>query len=321
MPRLTHFACIACVVSTFLVFVSGTTIRVVDNLAPVLSAASSVQARGVAPTSDIQLAWYDRSGKEIGKLGSPAPFIGASPGVLSPDGKRLAAVIGPQPDIWVIDLSDGSRRQLTTGGSSPSTPSIAWSPDGSRIVFGVRRGKPGLYVLPTDGSANENLLIEVENDIGPGMSWSPDNKFIVYATTAPGTAGDIWALPLTGDRKPLPILQTTLNEFGPQISPDGKWLAYRKGRTPRADAEIFVRPFPEGSGEWQISTETGYAVKWRGDSRELFFVKPGFAQLFSVELQVIGSSIQASVPRQLIPTFGGDYVVSPDGQRFLLLTR
>jgi len=40
-------------------------------------------------------------------------------GRLSPDGKRLAMSMGdPQADIWVFDLTRGSRTRLTFGGAT-----------------------------------------------------------------------------------------------------------------------------------------------------------------------------------------------------------
>jgi len=41
------------------------------------------------------------------------------------------------------------------------------------------------------------------------------------------TANDLWLLPLDGDRKPLPYLQTPFDETGGQFSPDGRWMAYQ----------------------------------------------------------------------------------------------
>ena len=162
------------------------------------------------------------------------------------------------------------------------------------------------------------MLAESPNPIQRGMNLSPDGRFVVYGSTSPSTKGDIWALPLGGDRKPIPLVQTKYDESSPQVSPDGNWLAYRSDRTGRM--EIHVRLFPNGPEEYQVSTDSGWAVKWRGDSRELFWAKPGAARLFSSELRVDGSSVQPGKPRELIPTFGNDYVPAPDGQRFLLLT-
>ena len=98
------------------------------------------------------------------------------------------------------------------------------------------------------------------------MSWSPDGKLLVYWQL--GGAGDIWYVPLTGEKKPIPILQTPFAEVFAQVSPDGKWLAYQSNETGRA--EIYIKPFPEGPGKWQVSTDGGIWPRWRRDGKGLY---------------------------------------------------
>jgi hypothetical protein len=43
------------------------------------------------------------------------------------------------------------------------------------------------------------------------MSWSRDGKFILYQEIAPRVGGDLWVLPLEGERKPFLFLQTKFN--------------------------------------------------------------------------------------------------------------
>ena len=81
---------------------------------------------------------------------------------------------------------------------------------------------------------------------------------------------DVWAVPVTGDKKPFPLLQSPFTELFPQVSPDGKWLAYQSNETGRT--EIYIKPFPEGPGKWQVSTDGGKFPRWRGDGKELYFV-------------------------------------------------
>ena len=100
------------------------------------------------------------------------------------------------------------------------------------------------------------------------MSWSPDGKLLVYWQL--GGAGDVWYVPVTGEKKPIPILQTPFAEVFPQVSPDGKWLAYQSNETGRA--EIYLKPFPEGpaSGRSPLTAESGRAGDVTG--KELYFV-------------------------------------------------
>lgn len=83
------------------------------------------------------------------------------------------------------------------------------------------------------------------------------------------TKNDIWALPLFGDRKPFPLLQTQANESGGTLSPDGQWLAYHSDESGRY--ETYVQNFSKGSAKRRISNNGGVCLQWRGDGRELYY--------------------------------------------------
>jgi len=200
-----------------------------------------------------------------------------------------------------------------------------WSPDGSRIAFGSRRnGKWGLYVKPADNTRAEELVIESELLVMP-MSWSGDR--LVYWTRDPKTFGDIWSVSLGGDKKAVPVVQTPADERNPQVSPDGKWMAYSSNETGRS--EIYIRPFPEGPGKIQVSVNGGVFPRWRRDGRELYFMSLlSLGSMLAADIRVSGASVEREVPRTLFQTLylnaphaGGQfhaYAVSSDGQRFLI---
>ena len=132
---------------------------------------------------------------------------------------------------------------------------------------------------------------------------------------------------LTGDKKPVPILQTRADERNPQVSADGKWLAYSSNESGRS--EIYVRPFPEGPGRILVSVNGGVFPRWRRDGRELYFMSlVTLGSMMASEIRVSGASVQREVPRILFQSVfpggthaGGQshaYAVSPDGQRFLI---
>ena len=64
---------------------------------------------------------------------------------------------------------------------------------------------------------------------------------------------DIGMLSMEGDRARKPLLQhEKYSEAEPQISPDGRWMAYRSNESGKY--EVYVRPFPEvNKGRWQVS--------------------------------------------------------------------
>lgn len=275
-------------------------------------------AAATSGTEQRALIWFDRTGLRTGQVGPAGSYAGVD---LAPDGKRFAIHVHENGggDVWSFDLAQGRMQRLTFD-ARQDNGSPVWSPDGSRVAFGSQRNnKWGLYVKLADGTGSEDLVIESDAPKMP-LSWSPDGKVLVYSEN-----GNILSVPLEGDRKPHDVVATQAAELFPQVSPDGKWLAYQSNETGRA--EIYVRPFPDGPGKWQVSTEGGSWPRWRGDGKELFFAQA--PNTMAVEIRVTGASLQAGVPQALF-ALGGDpslpithqsymrYAVSADGQRFLV---
>ena len=102
------------------------------------------------------------------------------------------------------------------------------------------------------------------------LAWSPDGRVLLYAIQHPKTGLDLWALPLAGDRKPFPVVQTPFDETAGQFSPNGRWVAYQSNES--RQVEIYVRPFPGPGSQWQVSTAGGSQPRWRPDGKELFYV-------------------------------------------------
>jgi protease II len=127
-------------------------------------------------------------------------------------------------------------------------------------------------------------------------------------------------LPLFGDRKPIPFLQTEFNEGQGQFSPDGRWMAYASDESGRR--EVYVQTFPASGGKWQISADGGAYPRWRRDGKELFYIAAG-QKLMAVVVQT-DPTFQAGRPQALFePRFFQPiipYTVSTDGQRFLVNT-
>ena len=190
------------------------------------------------------------------------------------------------------------------------------SPDGSRIVFGSskRQGTLDLYEKSVNGGEPEQMLLATSQD-KTAYDWSPDSRFILYRTVDPRTSSDLWALPLSGERKPFPVAQTPFLEVDGRFSPDGRWVAYRSNESGRN--EIYVQAFPSGASKSQISTTGGAQPSWRRDGREMFYVAPD-NRVMAVPIIVNGSRIEAGKAVALISTDGGGYSASSDGQRFLL---
>jgi dipeptidyl aminopeptidase/acylaminoacyl peptidase len=272
---------------------------------------------GGLPSSE--LVWLDRGGKQIGSVEGPGLYLRPA---LSPDGKRIAVErLDPQTgsfDIWLLDSVRATVLRLTFGSSNQTHP--VWSPDGGRIAFtSDRDGTSNLYQKTSSGAGSEELLLR-SGTAKYAMDWSPDGRFIAYESQDPKTGTDLWVLPLLGDRKPVPFLQTGFNEGQGQFSPDGRWMAYVSDESGRG--EVYVQTFPASGGKWQISAAGGAYPRWRRDGKELFYVAAG-QKLMVVPVQA-DSTFQAGRPQALFELHFFQPVIpynaSADGQRFLVNT-
>jgi Tol biopolymer transport system component len=274
-------------------------------------------------TGGWDLLWLTRDGKKTGSVAQADRYFNPA---LSPDGTRLAVTIfsGLQGtgDIWIFDLKRRSNTRLTFGPALQQTP--VWTPDGKTIFYSSNANSPPhIYAKAADGSGSERPVSEGNDLVEFPWSFSPDGRYLAYERRDQGKSNnsfDLWVRPLSGGGKPFPIVQTPFEEREPQISPDGKWMAYRNNESSRM--EIYITAFPGGGAKWQVSTNGGTAAKWRGDSKELFFVDSA-DNLMAVDVNASGSAVQLGVPHVLFQVVGaqrqaGAFDVTSDGKKFLV---
>ena len=286
------------------------------SLASLSASASGPIAYGTDSIRRTQFAWFDRSGRRLETLGSPDQRSLANPS-LSPDGGRIAfsRVVGGNWDVWLIDMQ-GAVSKFTSALSLDWNP--VWSPDGRQIFY---QSSSKIYSRSvTEGTPEQELLSE------PGMIYpsdvSPDGSVLLY-TRDLGSGTDLWYVSLDADRTPHPFVQTAFQERDGQFSPNGKWVAYQSNEA--GHFEIYLQPFPGPGDRIQVSAGGGQHVRWARNGSELFFIAAD-QRLTSIRVTVGANG--KLVPGIPVPLFRTEldssfltrqqYVVSPDGQRFLI---
>ena len=278
-----------------------------------------------------QLTWFDRSGKSLGTLGDSQ--ISAPPS-LSSDGRLVAlnriSTGRTDSDVWVLDAETQGRLLLTSNPGIDSFP--VWSPDGKAVIFqSYKNGRSGdLYRKSSSGSGPEEQILSAADVTTHPLDWSPDGQFVLYRAQPQGANAshwDLWAMPVDGDRKPFPVVQTDFDERDGVFSPDGKWIAYQSNETGRY--EIYIQPFPAGA-KIPITTDGGAQVRWPRGGHELFYVAlDGYLRAVPIQLKTDGPPQIGAAVQLFATNVGGaisqgvtrqQYDVSADGQRFLMNT-
>jgi serine/threonine protein kinase len=275
---------------------------------------------GSSVSSQRGFVWVDRQGKEE-PLAAP-PNIYGDYFKISPDGTRVAVTIraGGKQDIWIRDLVRETTTRLTFEESDDPYDSVPiWTPDGRRIIFSFPReqGRWSIFWKAADGSGKVEKLASVQGRDTWPWSISSDGKTLFVGEAGGESEADIGMLLMEGDHTPKLLLKEKYNESSPQISPDGKWLAYESDESGKY--EIYVRAFPdvESGGRWQVSTSGGEFPLWSPNGRELFYRGPDAIMAVSVEAKPI---FKLGTPKSLFPNkYVGQFDISPDGKRFLML--
>jgi hypothetical protein len=126
-------------------------------------------------------------------------------------------------------------------------------------------------------------------------SWASDGPLL-------GVAGDDLSLVTLqkGAGRIEPMRRTAAIDYWPEISPDGRWLAYGSDASGRM--EIYVQPYPGRGTGTLVSAEGGVSPAWHPGGRELFYVSRadvrGRRRMMAVGFEP-GDPARIARPRQL----------------------
>ena len=157
----------------------------------------------------------------------------------SPDSSEIAVATAASADpavrqgiaeLWVIQVADGEKRQITRHDAlQPS-----WSPHGWRIAFwGLREeaaGQRDLWTVSADASEAEAVTVTNDSALDWNPVWSPDGDYLYFSSDR-GGAMNIWRIPIDektgrvlGSAEPVTTPSRWSGHFS--LSGDGRRLAY-----------------------------------------------------------------------------------------------
>ena len=127
----------------------------------------------------------------------------------------------------------------------------------------------------SSGSAGGSNVPLVPDDIAraAGSGRRTSSPEIGQPTTnilgvAAGSPADIWLVPVADASKATRIVSAPADQMHPNLSPDGRFIAYTSSESGRY--EVYVETLPSSDRKWPISTDGGYEPRWRGDGKEIY---------------------------------------------------
>jgi eukaryotic-like serine/threonine-protein kinase len=319
---------------------TGTAMPVLTNLQADLASGSAqisfartgtaVYIAGATLTNQLTVGLFDRKGHATPLVKEPGSYLNER---FSPDGKRLALEVGSN-SISVYDIARGTMTPITFASSGCIAP--VWTADGKMITCTRTTKGLGISWLPSDGTGRMTSLTSGNGGAFQyASSWSPDGRTLAFYEFSPKTGGccEIGTLAVSSSGQPgepkILFGQGGVNGYSyPEISPDGRWMAYDSGES--GSPQVYVVPFSGAGGKWQVSVTSGLFPRWSKAGHELFFVgennvSTSAATLVAAPYTVNGYSFQPGQPEVLFQ--GGfemtypspNYDVAPDGKHFAML--
>jgi Tol biopolymer transport system component len=302
--------------------VTGDPVAIADGVRYFYSTAGAgFAARGGTVAFESQrdlnrLAWFDRSGREVGRLG-PSDNYGFIR--FAPDGKRLffnrvRAGLGTL-HIWSYDLDRQIETAVTNGQDTEAFPvPLA---DEKTLIYGGVRGAPPVLIRRDLASGEERLLTPQGRVFQLPQDVSPDGRTLVY--TERGELGnfDVWSLALDGSSPPTPFIRSPASKTGVRFSPDGRYLAFLNSES--GQLEVYVMPFPGPGEKVRISEGGASQIRW-APTGELFYTS-GDRSLIAVTVKT-SPRLEIGAPVKVLQISGrpwNDFDVTRDGRQFLAI--
>jgi serine/threonine-protein kinase len=209
------------------------------------------------------LAWRDRAGNVLREAKEGHDTIQSVS--LAPKGSEAVsiAIDGGRQSLWVYDLERFVRTRLDLGREADNKRLLGglWLRNGTEIYYSLATPSTfDVFVKPVDGFGPARRLpmpdgLKVVTD-GTGDG----HTLIVSHTPVSDASVCIWLWRNGGPNRhgeAIDFSRNSHNELYGALSPNERYLAYTSDVSGRV--EVYVRPFPDGPGRWQISSSGGGA--------------------------------------------------------------
>lgn len=187
----------------------------------------------------------------------------------SPDGRTLAfaaPILRGEHKIVLIDLTTGKEEQrIATEGFDGK--SLAWSRDGSFLLFASGDPAAGIYTVQRDGKALKRLTLDDIYAFNPQLS--PKGDSVLFSGITEKSYGtDIYTVKLDGSSLKR-LTDTSYSQWLPVWSPDGKRLAYLTDEGNMG--QVMVRPAAGSAARpvYSFNSSVPATLKWSPDGKWL----------------------------------------------------
>ena len=264
-----------------------------------------------------RLAWLDRSGREVGTVGSPGTYLDVR--IDSSGRAALASRTLPATgtfDIWSFDLDRGTETRLTLDDAFTEMEGT-FVPGGTAMIFIAARPTPPRLMRRDLRTGRDEPLVPPGPMMQGSDDVSPDGRRLAFEErTAAGTY-DLWTLPLIGPATPSPLHQSRFSETGLRFAPDSDHYTFTSDESGRP--EVYLSSL-SGALKKTVSNGGGFDARWSRDGREIFYVSSDL-RMMAVPVRTT-PAVELGIPATLfaIPNkHWRSFDVSPDGKRFLII--
>ncbi|MGI9168050.1 MAG: protein kinase domain-containing protein, partial [Pyrinomonadaceae bacterium] len=160
--------------------------------------------------------------------------------------KLVASRFEQRVNLWTTSAGDpGQIKQITFGGNH-RYQRLAWTPDGKIVFPSDASGDREIWMMDADGTGQKQLTADGRYNQLPTVS--PDGRYVVFTSSSPSQENrHIWRMNIDGS-DPVQLTHGE-DEFGPQCSPDDRWVFYMSS----ASGKITI---------WKVSIDGGEPMQF-----------------------------------------------------------